>query len=255
MGNIKVGVVPAAGPGSRLGYLSSILPKSLFPLLDRPIIHHVMNNFQKLGIESAFVIVGFQKQRIKDYFRNVKDSIDLEISFVTQKKLTGIAAAIALVQNWVNDPFVCILGDDITISPLTGLPIFFREKNAIAVQAVVEEPNIDSIRNTCCVKLDRNDRIVRILEKPRNPVSKLRGCGVYVFDESIFDYIKRTPRSITRGEREITDVIDHIAQKGRAFGWRLEGRNFNINTSGDLFEAWAEVRRERGNGDENGSQC
>src|SRR3989442_1951454 len=143
-----MGVIPAAGPGRRLGYLSTTLPKSLFPLLDRPIIHHVIDNFQKLGIESVFVIVGFQKQRIKEYFKSVKDSIDIEINFVTQKKLSGIADAIALVQDQMTSPFACILGDDITISPLATLPDFFRKKKAIAVQAVVKEPNIDNLRNT-----------------------------------------------------------------------------------------------------------
>ncbi len=50
MKKIKVGVIPAAGKGSRLGYLSNILPKPLLPVYDRPIIHHVIDNMKSVGI-------------------------------------------------------------------------------------------------------------------------------------------------------------------------------------------------------------
>ena len=211
-------------------------------MLDRPIIHHVINNLQKLGVEEVYVIVNFHKEKIEEYFRSINDLSDIEVHMVLQEKLTGIADAIRLVRRHVSEPFACILGDDITTGPLADMIELFRERRALAVQAVVREPNSSILQETCCVKLGQENRITMIEEKPRNPFSMLRGCGVYIFDDKIFDYIEKTPRSAERGEKGITDVIGNVASDRRAYGWPLKGSNFNVNTYEDLFAAWSTIR-------------
>jgi len=243
---LKIGVVPAAGQGRRLGYLSSILPKSLFPLYDRPIIHHVMNNLQLLGVNSVYVIVNFQKDKIVEYFDRLADSIGIDVNFVVQRKLTGIADAIALTRGYFKEPFLCILGDDVTLGELSPFVDLFIRNDSVVAEVLANERDESMLKRTCCVELAENGLISRIAEKPKRPFSHLRGCGVYAFRDDIFDFISRTPRSRKRGEKEITDVIAEAAKHKLATGWILRGRNFNINSYEDLFTAWNHLRREVG---------
>lgn len=238
MSEIKFGVIPAAGRGSRMGYLSHILPKCLFPLYDQPIIHANVEKMIGLGIKTIFIIVHYQKDKIKEYFKSVEDSLDIEINFIEQEKLLGIANAIALTKNYLNKPFMVMLGDDCTITgSLQNLVDTFYEKNAIALQAIVREEDIEILRTTCCIKVDSDKKISEIIEKPQNPFSNLRGCGIYLFQNSIYDYIEKTSASGVRNETEITDVISLVAKKNRAFGEFINGSNININSYADLWRA------------------
>ena len=201
-----------------------------------------MNNLQRLGVDSVYVIVNFQKDKIIEYFDRLASSINIEITFLIQRKLTGIADAIAIGRNHFSEPFACILGDDVTLGGLSRFADFFHARNAVVAEVLVRERNEANLKSTCCVKLDKHMMIEKIVEKPKRPFSNLRGCGVYTFTDDIFDYIRRTPRSRRRGGREITDVIGRAAADNVAFGWILRGKNFNINTYEDLFTAWKHVR-------------
>src|SRR4030066_1556548 len=94
---IKIGVIPAAGSGRRLGYLSNLLPKTLFPIYDRPILHHVINLMEALGIEDIYIIVNVHKEKIKEYYKNIKKDLKPRLHFLEQKKLDGLANAILLI--------------------------------------------------------------------------------------------------------------------------------------------------------------
>lgn len=235
---IEVGVIPAAGRGTRMGYLSSILPKCLFPLFDKPIIHSNVEKMIDLGIKTIHVIVHYQKDKIKEYLRSVQDSIDAEINFIEQKKLLGIANAIMLTKEYVDGPFMVMLGDDCTIvKSLQNLVDTFSENDAVAVEGIVKEKDYKILKSTCSVKVNKNKQITEIVEKPKDPPSNLRGCGIYLFQNVIYDYIKRTPVSNIRNEVEITDVVNLVAKTGSAFGEFIDGFNININSYLDLLIA------------------
>jgi dTDP-glucose pyrophosphorylase len=246
MSEIKFGVIPAAGRGTRMGYLSHILPKCLFPLYDRPIIHANVEKMISLGIKTIYIIVHYQKDKIKEYFASVEDSLDVEINFIEQEKLLGIANAIMLTKSYFNKPFMVMLGDDCTIaSSLQNLIDTFQEKNAIALEAIVREENIETLKTTCCIKVDSDKKITEIIEKPQFPSSNLRGCGIYFFQSGIYDYIEKTPASSVRNEIEITDVINLVATKNRAFGEFINGLNMNINSYSDLWRASTLVLKQK----------
>jgi dTDP-glucose pyrophosphorylase len=240
---IKVGVIPAAGQGKRMGYLSHILPKPLLPLYDRPIIHYVIKNMEEIGIEEVYIPVFFQKEKIKEYFKAFKSNIIIRIIELDQPS-KGIADTIASTERFINEPFMVILGDDITITPsLANVVKTFFEKNAIVVEGAVKEKSIDVLKSTCCLKIDENKKIVEIIEKPAVPISNIRGIGVYVFSPEIFDFIKQTPISPPRNEIEITNTIKLIAHKGRAYAEFIRGININVNTPEDLYRAWSYYRK------------
>jgi len=231
MSEIKFGVIPAAGRGARMGYLSNLLPKCLFPLYDKPVIHANVEKMVSLGIKAIYIIVHYQKDKIKEYFKSVEDLLDVEINFIEQEKLLGIANAIMLTKDYLDTPFMVMLGDDCTIAKsLQNLVNTFREKNAVALEAIVREENTEILKTTCCVKVNRNKQITEIIEKPQVPSSNLRGCGIYFFQNSIYDYIGATPASSVRNEIEITDVIKLVAKEKLAL-------NMNINSYLDLWKA------------------
>ena len=241
---ITIGVIPAAGAGKRMGYLSGILPKCLFPLHSRPVIHHIVDNMKGAGVEHIYVIVNYQKDKVIDYFRQAQDDINIAVDFIHQKALTGIADALLLTRDVIHEPFLTILGDDCTITEsLDNLVNIFFQRGATVVEGIVEENNIDILKSTCCCKLDGNERIIEIQEKPRNPVFNLRGCGVYVFHPDIFEYIEKTPVSTIRNEIEITQTIALLAREGRAYGGFINGENININSYDDLLQAWLSMKK------------
>jgi glucose-1-phosphate thymidylyltransferase len=240
MPRIKVGIIPAAGRGTRMGYLSQILPKCLFPIYDRPIIHAIIENMRTLGVEQIYVIVNYQRNKLTEYLDGVRDTLGVNIDYIEQKELNGIARAIMLARGYAREPFVVILGDDCTITRSLGnLANLFFEKDATVVEGIVVEGNPALLRSTCCVNLGGDGRIQKIVEKPLDPASRLRGCGIYLFHPDIFSYIERTPVSLIRHEVEITDTIDMLAREKKAFGGFIDGVNININSYDDLLRASA----------------
>jgi len=245
MEKIKVGVIPAAGQGKRMGYLGYILPKCLFPLWDKPIIHHIIENMKDVGIEKVYIPIFYQREKIIEYLNAIKKGVDIKIKIIELNRPTkGIALTIASVQKFINEPFMVILGDDCTITlSLQNVVNTFFNKDAIVCEGVVREKSKNVLKSTCCLKLDKNKKIIDIIEKPELPISNIRGTGVYVFDPEIFEFIKITEPSSPRNEVEITNTIKLVAQEGKAYGEFIQGTNININTPDDLLKAWIAMKK------------
>jgi dTDP-glucose pyrophosphorylase len=236
---IKYGIIPAGGIGVRTGYLGKVLPKALFPIYDRPVIHHVVSQMERLGVKEVFILVNFQKKKIIDYFDQIKNVFRLKINFIEDKKPAGLPDLILQVKKYIEEePFVIILGDDCSVTPSFKnlLDVFYKNK-ADVVEGIVVENNKEILKRTCCVKIDRRKRIIDIIEKPKNPKYLYRGCGVYVFNERGFDYLEKTPINQLNGRKEITDTVGLASKIGKGFGVPIDGKNININNYDDLLEA------------------
>lgn len=236
---IKIGVIPAAGAGARLGYLSNLLPKTLFPVYDRPILHHIINLMEFLGIEDIYIIVNVHKEKILEYYKNIKTGLKSRLHFIEQKKLNGSANAILLIEKYTKkQPFLVILGDECIIADSLEpmIDLFFSTKS-IAVEAVIKEEDKDILKQTCSANLDRDGRILEILEKPDDPPYMIRGCGIYLFRPEIFEFIRNTPPHPARKEKDITSVINNVAKLKKAYGYFINGYNININDYEELLKA------------------
>lgn len=244
MKKLRFGVIPAAGIGNRMGYLSTVLPKCLLPLCGKPIIHYVVENMVRIGIEKIYVIAYSKKELISEHFENSHSEIGAEVEVVSLEELPkGLALSIYAARELVRESFVTILGDDVTVTDsLSPLVDLFFSRTAVAVEGVVKDEDKEAIKRSCCMELDETNRILHIVEKPTAPISSIRGCGVYIFSPEIFHYIEKTPMSLTSGEVEITDTISLLSQEGKAYGGFIHGANFNINTSDDLRKARTLIR-------------
>jgi UTP--glucose-1-phosphate uridylyltransferase len=111
---VTVGVIPAAGSGKRFGYLSGMLPKAMLPLYDKPIIHHVVDQMQSMGIVDIYIVVNVQKEKIIEYFRRFQMDLKANIYFIEQTVLNGTGESILCSEKYVgNRPFLVMYGDDV----------------------------------------------------------------------------------------------------------------------------------------------
>ncbi|MEM3504484.1 MAG: sugar phosphate nucleotidyltransferase [Nitrososphaeria archaeon] len=234
----KIGVILAAGRGTRMasnqhqkGMIKTLLIVGGIPILERIILA-----MKELGIKKIFIVVNYKKDVIINYIKNNK-FFNVEIKFIKQKKINGIANAILLTKRYIKEPFLVVLGDCVfhiqSWSPLFSLYELYKP---IAIQGIIRETDKEVIRRTNEVFLD-GVRIKRIIEKPKRPTSKLSGVGIYLFTPAIFDYIEKIRINPLRNELEITDAIDSVAKIKRAYAWKINGKVFNINTVDDLKSA------------------
>jgi bifunctional UDP-N-acetylglucosamine pyrophosphorylase/glucosamine-1-phosphate N-acetyltransferase len=192
---------------------------------------------KQMGVEDVYMIVGFKKELIQEYFGDGKD-FGVHIKYVLQSNPLGIAHAIGLTKELISEPFTVILGDDLTITKsLSNVVNLFWAKRANCVEGVVYEGEIERLRQTCCMSLDVDGKIQSVEEKPCNPNSNIRGCGIYIFNPRVYEYISKTSSSLPRNEKEITNTIQLIAKDNSAYGAFINGVNINVNTSTDLLKA------------------
>jgi dTDP-glucose pyrophosphorylase len=183
------------------------------------------------------MIVGFKKELFKEYLGDGSD-FGVNITYILQPTLLGIAAAVELARDYIREPFVITLSDDLTIAKsLDNLINDFWIKKAKIVEGVVFEKDVEKLRQACCLTLNNEGEITDITEKPTHPTSQVRGCGIYICDPNLFDFIAKTPFSPPRNEKEITNTIKLVAQEHCAYGSFIDGVNININKVSDLLEA------------------
>jgi bifunctional UDP-N-acetylglucosamine pyrophosphorylase/glucosamine-1-phosphate N-acetyltransferase len=92
--------------------------------------------------------------------------------------------------------------------------------------------------------MDTDGKIVEIEEKPENPRSCLRGCGIYIFDPCVFEFIENTPFTPPRNEKEITTTLKMMCEQAKVYGLSIDGANINVNTYEDLVKA-AEIVKSK----------
>jgi dTDP-glucose pyrophosphorylase len=209
-----VGVILAAGRGTRIKPLNLYTPKPLLPVCNKPVIEYQLEDMGRIGIKRIFVVVGHLKNEIMTHLGD-GSRWGFEITYVEQKQMLGIAHAVAQLEPVIDSPFLLFLGDIFVVSKnLESMVDLFWRREAGAVLAVKHEPNPEFIRRNFSVMLHPSGAVVRVIEKPRYLPNSLKGCGLYMFDLAIFDSIRRTPRTAMRDEYEITNAIQILIDDG-----------------------------------------
>lgn len=248
MANIRKCVIPAAGIGSRFYPLTRAQPKEMLPILDRPVIHYVVEEAVKSNLDEILIIVGAGKDAIINYFdKHPLDDrtensgiIDFpDIYFIRQKSQSGLADSIRYAKGFTSDePFVVLLGDTIYRSSIKGtvtqqlLDIYEKYNSpSLSLEAVPKE----KMRDYGMVKTeDISKDIVRItgvVEKPdpeKSP-SNLGITGIYAFQDDIYDYISRI-RPGRNNEYQLSDAIDIMSKERDVYGHIIKGKRYDIGT-------------------------
>jgi UTP--glucose-1-phosphate uridylyltransferase len=268
---VKKAVIPAAGLGTRFLPATKSQPKEMLPIVDKPAIQYVVEEAVGAGIEDILIITGRGKRTIEDHFdRSFELEVRLEraakyeelkevrrisdmanIHYIRQKDPLGLGAAVAMAEPHVNDEaFAVLLGDDIIASGnllRDMLDVYDRYgRSVIAVKEVpMSEIHLYGAIEPEFVE-DNLARIVRFLEKPsaEDAPSNLAAIGCYVLTPLIFDALRETTPD-ERGEVQLTDALNALAQQQAVYAYVFEGVRYDIGKKLDYLRATVEMAIDR----------
>jgi mannose-1-phosphate guanylyltransferase len=174
-------MVLAAGLGTRLRPLTNEITKPMVPVLDRPVMAHIVDLLDAHGFEQVIANLHYFPDTIREYFGQ-------RLSYRFEQELLGTAGGVrGCAEFFGSEPFLVISGDALTDIDLSALADRHRQAGGIATLAVKKVPDT---REYGVVLHDRDGRITGFQEKPapEEALSDLGNCGIYVFDPEIFDY-------------------------------------------------------------------
>ncbi len=181
-------MVLAAGLGTRLRPLTYEITKPMVPVLDRPVMAHILDLLERHGFEQVIANLHYFPESIRAYFGE-----DGKLSYRYEQELLGTAGGVrGCAEFFGAEPFLVISGDALTDLDLTAFAARHREAGGIATLAVKQVPDT---REYGVVLHDPAGRITGFQEKPEpaEALSSLGNCGIYIFDPAIFDYFPERP--------------------------------------------------------------
>jgi glucose-1-phosphate thymidylyltransferase len=203
------GLILSGGKGTRLRPLTYTQAKQLVPVANKPVLFYGIEALKAAGINEIGIIVGDTKDEIKQTTGN-GGRWGINIRYIEQEAPLGLAHAVKISEDFLKgEPFVMYLGDNILKSGITSLVEEFKGKKPNALILLTEVPNPQMFG----VAELEGGRVVRLVEKPKNPASNLALVGVYMFDFHIFEAVKAIKPS-WRNELEITDAIQYLVEHG-----------------------------------------
>jgi NDP-sugar pyrophosphorylase family protein len=183
-------MILAAGVGSRLDPLTRNLPKPLVPIVNRPVMEHIVELLRKHGFTEIMVNLHYLGDQIEEHFGD-GSRLGVKIHWSREEQLWGDAGSVKRCEDFFkDDTFIVVGGDDLADIDLTRLIKTHKEKGALSTIALslVDDPSEYGI-----VLMNEEGRITRFLEKPKGEVifSNSANTGVYVFEPEVFELIPR----------------------------------------------------------------
>lgn len=205
------GVILAGGLGSRLLPLTRVTNKHLLPVYDRPMIYYPIQCLLNAGINEILLVTG--GDHAGDFLKllgNGKAMGIRHLEYTYQEGEGGIADALKLAEDFADGGKICVvLGDNIIERNIKhAVADFFTQPTGAKV--LLKE--VDDPERFGVAKFD-GERIVGIIEKPKDPPSRFAVTGFYMYDNDVFE-IAKTLRPSDRGELEITDVNNAYLERG-----------------------------------------
>ncbi len=196
----------AAGEGRRCRPLTQTRSKVMLPVGNRPFMEHVISALAANDIRDLYIVVGYQKERVMDYFEDGLD-FGVKITYLEQNELLGTAHALRKAESYVNEEFLVVNGDNLIDARAVKELIAAKGENVIL--AALRRHSGDY-----GVLMVEQERVKAIIEKPGRPCSGILNTGAYKFSPAIFDDLRHTPIS-ERGSYELTQTLSQMIAEGR----------------------------------------
>jgi glucose-1-phosphate thymidylyltransferase len=203
------GLILSGGKGTRLRPLTFTQAKQLVPVANKPVLFYGIEALRDAGIRDVGLVVGETKDEIRAAAGD-GSRWGLRITYIEQEAPLGLAHAVKISRGFLKDePFVMYLGDNILKSGIVSLVREFEDKkpNSMILLTPVPDPQMFGVAEL------REGKVVRLVEKPKEPKSNLALVGVYLFDRNVFEAVNAI-RPSGRNELEITDAIQYLVDKG-----------------------------------------
>ncbi|MBS1959216.1 MAG: UTP--glucose-1-phosphate uridylyltransferase GalU [Bdellovibrionales bacterium] len=255
---ITKAVIPAAGLGTRFLPVTKAVPKEMIPIIDKPMIHYIVEEAVNSGIEDIVLITARHKEDIERYFdhnyeledrlmktgkedlaKSIKKIAEsCNIICVYQKEPAGLGHAVGCAQKVIgDDTFAVLLGDDLIDSkvPCTKQIMDVYSSHGLSVVGVMEVPENDVSKYGIVAgnpipdsKDGRTIKVTKMIEKPKlsEAPSRFAIPGRYVVIPKIFEYIRNT-RSSKNGEIQFTDALLTLAENEGLLAHRFDGDRYD----------------------------
>ena len=223
------GIVMAGGRATRLRPLTEVTNKHLLPVYNKPLIFYPLEAMVKAGITEVLIVTNPEHA---GHFMNLLRSGQrwgLRLSYEIQEEAGGMAEVVGLAEPFARGSKVLVLaGDNIFTQSLKPAVEKFRklDRGAMTFAKEVEEPQHYGV-----VEI-KDGKVVSIVEKPRKPKSPYAQMGIYMYDERVFEFVKRQKPS-GRGELEITDLNNFYVNEGTCYAQIIDGYWIDVGVSFD----------------------
>ncbi len=245
---VKKAVIPAAGVGKRFYPLTRAQPKEMLPIVDKPVIHYVVEEAVSAGIDDILIITGYGKDAIIDYFDH--NTLDDEIHgygienfpniyFVRQKRPLGLGDALKYAKGFTGDePFLVLLGDTIyeTKSEKSASRQLVEKFEMIQKPLImVEEVEKEKVKDYGIIGIEKEIngyyKINKVIEKPEpeNAPSNLGITGLYIFNPDIFEYLEKIKPG-KNNEYQLSDALDLLAKEKDLYGTKIDAIRYDVGT-------------------------
>lgn len=261
---VRTAVIPAAGLGTRFLPATKTVPKEMLPLLDRPMIQHIVQEAVDAGIDHIVMVISDDKQALRDYFSGAPEleqalrdrgkpdlAVELQrlaemarFTFVLQEEQLGLGHAVLCARDAVGQqPFATLLPDDLILAPEPALSQMLdarqrRDGNYLAVEEVsVEHISSYGVISGQPVE-ERVYQVDGVVEKPpaREAPSNLGIVGRYILEPQIFACLERT-RPGALGEVQLTDGIALLLKERPVNAYRFHGTRLDCGNPMGLLQA------------------
>jgi mannose-1-phosphate guanylyltransferase / phosphomannomutase len=229
-------VVMAGGEGTRLRPMTANQPKPLLPIINRPIMEHVLRLLKRHGFSETVVTVQFLAALIRNYFGDGGE-LGMSLSYATEEMPLGTAGSVKNAQEALRDePFLVISGDALTDIDLSDMVRFHKKNGALVTIGLKRVPNPLEFG---IIIVDDEGRIQRFLEKPTwgQVFSDTVNTGIYVMEPEVLDHVA-SGESVDWS----SDVFPKLLGEGRPlFGYVADGYWEDVGTHESYLKAQADM--------------
>lgn len=213
-------VILAGGKGTRLYPITKEVPKPLLPINGKPILSYLIDLFFSQGVKEIGVLIN--KKFKEDFawwgkrYHPLANSGRRKIKFFEEEKPLGTFGGLIFLKNWLkNKPFFLSNGDELKKIDLKKMAKFHHKMKPVATIALVKVPDPQNYG----VVLSEKGKVIKFLEKPKNPPSKYINSGLYLLEPEIFNY-HQGPKFLMI-ER---DIFPRLAKEKKLAGFKFQGK-------------------------------
>jgi UTP--glucose-1-phosphate uridylyltransferase len=269
---IRKAVIPVAGLGTRFLPATKAQPKEMLPLVDKPVIQHVVEEAIRAGIECIVLVTGRGKQAIENHFDvayELEDTLirrgkqeDLaqvqgitnlaQFAYVRQGEPLGLGHAVLCAQHTVGDePFALLLGDDVFDVEDPALDALIAAHNATGKSIVgVQQVPMDHVHRYGIVNSQKSNtpwwNVTSIVEKPqpKDAPSNWAVVGRYILTARVFEHLRNLQPGVG-GEYQLTDALALLAAEGQLCAAPIPAKRFDTGNKLDYLKANVEFALKR----------
>ena len=208
------GLILAGGLATRLRPLTWVTNKHLLPIYNKPMIYYPLQSLVNAGIKE--ILISTSPDHAGQFANLLKggDQFGVKLYYSVQENPKGgIAHAIGLAEEFAKgEKLTVVLGDNIFSYNLKSTVDKFIKKDKGAIVFGIKMPKMES-KHYGVIEMDSAGKVISIVEKPEKPKSNIAQTGVYLYDERVFDFIRKQLPS-ARGELEVTDLNNFYLKEG-----------------------------------------